>query len=203
MTVTLKLDRDKMSLGDDTDAQHNPLYFDFTTINNVMNDMAITPLREQLQFELRLVHANGDTVHVSQMGTFKKRPEQLLLTRNDTRATRVTASVLTRAKDPSPRRRDSVVFHDVIINSGVSSRCLHTESKKFAFQVLPSNVNAARWEAYFPGCKLPHALSNSFFVSTSRAPQIQTARSNLKRRLHETEHCSGTAAEVASMSPLA
>ena len=186
LTVTLKLDRGKMLYYDTENVGDRPLYFDFSAVNNVAREMAIIPPHEQLEFELALVDERGNRVHADTMGSAKKRPAHLLCTDDGTPLAKVTAQVGRRAVDASPGRLDSVVFRRIMISCGVSSRFLHTESKKFAFRVFASNVDLDRWEACFPNCDLPTALSTGFLVSTSRAPAMERCRSKQKREREET-----------------
>lgn len=182
INVTLKLNRQKTEHFDSDNAPGVPLYFDFATVNNVMNRMRIFRFRERLEFKLELVQDDGALVRAYRMGTVRRRPEHLISDEKGTPVEDMKSSVRTKKMDSSSSRLDSVVFPGCLISAGVSSRCLETPSKKFAFKISTSNVEVDRWNACFPDCALPQALSEGFFVSTSRAQAVKRARLDVKGR---------------------
>jgi hypothetical protein len=127
----------------------------------------------------------GGPLSVELLSFYGKRPEQLLSDENGRPIPSVTAEVRKRIVDPSPQRLDTVLFTRCKISPGVSSRFLHTSSRKFAFRVQASNVNLERWNACFPGCAVPHALGRGFLVTTSRAEAMKKVRAGKKRQREE------------------
>ena len=191
LTVILKLDRPN-TLYYDTEHDKAPRYFDFAAVNNVVKQLKLVPRGEQLHFDLQLVDDQGNFVHVDQMGNVNKRPQHLMSDERGVPLPKVTAAVqqkrqgqqrtTTSESSSSLNHLDSVVFPRVLITTGVSSRFLHTESTKFAFRAVASNISLDRWKVCFPHLELPNVQSNSFFVCTSRASQMAKARSNQKRK---------------------
>lgn len=201
LTVTLKLDRPN-TLYYDTEHDKDPRYFDFSAVNNVVKQLKLVPRGEQLHFDLQLVDDQGNAVHVEQMGNVNKRPQHLMSDERGLPLPNVTAAVQQKrqgqqqkpttsqsSSSSSPNHLDSVVFPRVLITTGVSSRFLHTESKKFAFRAVASNISLDRWKTCFPHLELPTVQSSSFFVCTSRAAQMAKTRSNQKRKRNAQFSC--------------
>jgi hypothetical protein len=186
ISVTLKIDRSKM-VHYDTDVEpRKTLHFDFPFVNKVLSQLQIIPFRQQLEFEMTMTDDEGGPLNVELLSFHGKRPEQLLSDENGRPIPSVTAEVRKRIVDPSPQRLDTVRFTRCKISPGVSSRFLHTSSRKFAFRVQASNVNLERWRACFPGCEeVPHALGRGFLVTTSRAEAMEKVRAGKKRQREE------------------
>lgn len=185
ISIKLKLDRNKMVYHDTDVEPVKTMHFDFPFVNKVLSQLQLIPFRQQLEFELIMADDSGVPVNVELLSFHGKRPEQLMSDEKGRPVAGITAEVRKRIVDPSPQRHDTVLFNRCKISAGVSSRFLHTSSRKFAFYVRASNIDLAMWEERFPGCEVPQALSKGFYVSTSRAEAMEKARSQKKRPREE------------------